>query len=131
MSETKMHFRTDGWHIADLKTKGEPYDDFYSKALWDSIPPATPGDVWRVLWSTGPIAGYAIGCPLCTQIHAWTSALNCSNKTHTGSCAHSGVGSCWTWTGCAEDGTLSANPSLYAVRACGWHGWLRNGVLIG
>lgn len=55
--------------------------------------------------------------------------------THTSSgtkCQHSGVGSCWVWTGSAEANTLHASPSLHALKekgACGYHGFLQNGIL--
>lgn len=100
------------------------------------VPPAAPGDTWEVRWHVagrigepgyvpGPIAGYAICCPKCRQVHDWTLALNCRP------CPHSGNGSCWTWTGDATAGTLTASPSLHAIGACGWHGFLRNGRMLG
>lgn len=105
-----------------------------------SVPPADPGDTWCVRWRghgivgtpeylPGPIAGYAICCPGCHQVHCWTSATNCGPRNEYGSCPHNGTGSCWTWTGSAEANTLTASPSLYASNACGWHGWLQNGQL--
>ncbi len=124
------------------------------------VEPAMPGDTWVSRWAKsdlqpdairhvvdglGPIAGYAICCPKCLHVHAWCSAHGCGfnpqtysyvdkdGKTVTGTvCGHSGISSCWTWTGSAEEGTLSASPSLHCVEAlggCGWHGYLTNGVL--
>jgi hypothetical protein len=43
--------------------------------------------------------------------------------------AHGLAGSCWTWTGSPEAGDLSATPSLAVVGECGFHGFLRGGVL--
>ena len=101
-------------------------------------PPAEPGDTWRVHWArtvdqVGPpaLAGYAICCPKCRLVHLWSSASNCASKNADGGCAHTGVGSCWNWTGSAEDNRLSASPSLYALHACGWHGFLTDGELVG
>lgn len=140
----KIRFRTDGWHFADLKAKGTTaatmrneygYNE-HDVARFEALPPAEPGDCWRVRWhkeeGDGPIAGYAICCPLCKNIHAWTTASNCASRLPGGSCQHSGNGSCWNWTGSAEDGTLTASPSLYcqeSLGGCGWHGWLQNGDL--
>jgi hypothetical protein len=128
-----MHFRTDGNHIADLKAQGIAYDEWYARALWDATPIAELGDTWRLTWyrryGHGPIAGYAICCPLCRQVHYWTTARNCTNP-----CPHQGNSSCWTWTGSAEENRLSASPSLYCVKeygGCGWHGFLTDGVLRG
>lgn len=159
----RMRFRTDGWHYADLKAQGwtwEKYAELYCdsscetvasiKAEWDAISPAQPGDVWRIRWhkegGEGPIAGYAICCIQCGQVHAWTTARNCSQKikrsyidSKTGqtveyeSCVHSGVGSCWNWSGSAEEGTLTASPSLMKItgpdQKCTFHGWLSNGQI--
>jgi hypothetical protein len=111
-------------------------------------PPAKPGDTWRSRWykanGEGPIAGYQICCPKCGEVHSWCTANNCSAPRRTfkwqdsagawhesSTCEHSGVSSCWQWTGSAEDNALSAQPSLLASGACGWHGFLTNGVLIG
>lgn len=146
--ETRIRFRTDGSHIADLKAQGKPYHPFYDQAIWDATPPAQPGDIWRVHWHAqdaegnhidGPFAGYYICCPGCRRVHAWTTANNCSTRRRQGSddgmtCDHMGKGSCWNWSGSAEAGTLTASPSLHSVQergGCGWHGWLQNGVLRG
>jgi hypothetical protein len=110
---------------------------FRTDGCFEPNPPAQPGDIWRLRWykqgGEGPIAGYAICCPKCGEVHHWTQAANCARTVDTSSgvkvCAHSGTGSCWTWTGSAEEGTLTADPSLHASGACGWHGWLKNGVL--
>jgi hypothetical protein len=123
----------------------------YHPEVWVPVPPAMPGDTWRLTWhpgadapegADGPLAGYAICCPLCLEVHYWSSADNCASKrpyTITGTdgkdyqgwtCDHiEARTSCWTWTGSAEGGTLSAYASLYARKACGWHGWLDTGVL--
>lgn len=132
----------------------------HEETLWFDPPelvgvePARPGDIWRVRWwvnveqaaagiTEGPIAGYAICCPKCLAVHQWTGATNCpqipwthtepDGRTYSGTkCRHSGTGSCWDWTGSAEDGTLSASPSLYCQESkggCGWHGYLTNGTL--
>lgn len=113
-----------------------------------ATPPAEPGDTWRLFFhhegeGDGPVAGYGICCPGCRQVHYWSSASNCEPKVQrTGrnpdgsefsywTCEHrERRESCWTWTGSAEEGTLSAYASLYAKGACGWHGWLRNGELV-
>lgn len=154
----RMRFRTDGDRYAEAKGLGRTFEQEHSckcgrddcplapsatnRALWDATPAAEPGDTWRVHWYrpidyTGPelLAGYAICCPGCRHVHRWTGALNCASKRERESgvvtCDHNGVASCWTWTGSAEDGTLTASPSLHAVGACGWHGWLQNGELRG
>lgn len=142
----RIRFRTDGPSIAELKGLGKPRPDYYDQALWDATPPAEPGDTWRMRWHggydkagnrlEGPVAGYAICCPQCREVHHWTTADNCATKgqnpEYPHSCLHSlsgSLGSCWIWTGSAEDGTLTAHPSLFASGACGWHGWLQNGDL--
>jgi hypothetical protein len=135
-------FRTDGFHIADLKAQGKAREEWFEATLWDPIPPAELGDVWRIHWAKcndaghtidGPLAGYAIFCPKCHTVHCWTTATNCAQKAGT-SCPHEGTGSCWTWSGSAESGTLTASPSLHCVLelgGCGWHGWLNNGEMSG
>lgn len=164
----RMRFRNDGWHYADLKSHGwrfaehlgEQGDYVYGswcktqeeldqdKKWWDEVPPAQPGDVWRVRWykqeGEGPIAGYAICCIGCGKVHSWTTANNCSQKYETSytdkdgehkyfTCPHSGTGSCWEWSGSAEEGTLTASPSLQVVAHkpgdCNWHGYITNGLL--
>lgn len=153
-----MRFRTDSAHIAELKRQGKTLEEstfggWPTLEEWNAVPPAAPGDTWRTRWykagtEEGPIAGYAIACSRCLETHRWTSALNCEPKipwsvswvddqgvTQTSSgthCQHSGVGSCWIWTGSAEANTLHASPSLHALKekgACGYHGFLQNGVL--
>lgn len=140
---TPIHFRTDSWHESQMRLKNDDKTidgwDFYSFEERNRIkvtPLPKAGDTWRVRWyrpvgeEEGPVAGYAICCPKCGDIHAWTTAINCTSPRENGSCSHSGTGSCWTWTGSAEDGTLTANPSLLVVTPeCGYHGWLQNGVL--
>ena len=137
MQPVTMRFRTDAVLVAELKGLGKSFEDYLGRfgdselrELWDSTPPAEPGDTWRSTWyGTGNVAGYMICCPQCREVHRWTTANNCASKQPGGSCSHSGLGSCWTWTGEAEQNTLTASPSLHASGACGWHGWLRNGVL--
>lgn len=148
--EVKMRFRTDGWNWAEMKRVGTGVSDLELKEFgWDAdaynnTPPAEAGDVWRIHWhkegGEGPIAGYAIACIKCDQVHSWTTANNCEPKiehkfkdvngneqTYT-TCTHSGVGSCWVWTGSAEDNMLTASPSLLS-NECGFHGHLQNGIL--
>lgn len=137
---TQIRFRDDSPHVAQMRFKGtpwEPYMDYITKESFDATPLPQPGDIWRSLWYQSPeekaagkprvIAGYAICCPKCGDIHVWTTATNCSSRKN-GVCSHSGVGSCWEWTGSAEEGTLTASPSLLC-HECGYHGWLRNGQL--
>jgi hypothetical protein len=139
---TRIHFRSDSWHIADLRAQGEPwvpYLDWMTPEQYAAVPPASPGDTWRVRWhggvdnpGGGPIAGYAICCPQCGRVHTWTGANNCSQKRPDGYCIHNGTGSCWVWTGSPEAVTLTASPSLHApteLGGCGFHGWLQNGIL--
>lgn len=155
---TRMRFRTDSEYAAGEHAKllagGKPwscanegYTCDYHREWWASTPPAEPGDTWRVRWhpdgeaktrgEEGPIAGYSICCPKCRQTHNWSTANNCASKREREggwiSCDHSGKGSCWTWSGSAEEGTLSASPSLFAngEGACGWHGFLIDGELHG
>lgn len=114
----QMRFRTDGYH---------------------NITDQQPGDVWRIHWykqdGQGPVAGYAICCPGCGKIHHWTTANNCKTKgqkdpAYPYMCTHSGVGSCWDWTGSAEGNTLTGRPSLQVTADdCHWHGYLTNGKL--
>lgn len=155
-----IRFRTDSALLAELHRReldGErprrcscrdPECHFHPER-WREVPPLEPGDCWRIHWKQtveqeargdAPVlAGYELGCPRCHRAHAWTTAHNCSTRRpipgEDGSpigytCAHSGTGSCWTWTGDAEAGTLTASPSLHATGACGWHGWLRSGQLV-
>ncbi len=149
----KMRFRTDGWHYADLKAAGETFESHYLETdpwrtdpviqkYWAETPKAEPGDVWRIHWYHRDendvqlddwIAGYAICCIGCSRVHCWTTALNCAQKTKEGSCVHSEAhGSCWSWSGSAEEGTLTASPSLQVVADrcpwhCGWHGYIQAG----
>lgn len=149
----KMRFRTDGWHYADLKVTGMTFEQYYgarvatdeARKYWDETPKAEPGDVWRIHWHHHVdgkqvddwIAGYAICCPGCSRVHNWTTALNCATSRGEGKCVHNSdrpYGSCWNWTGSAEEGTLSATPSLQVVKercewGCGWHGYITNGDL--
>lgn len=150
---TPMRFRTDSAFAATSKARlarglTSNWHNADDPDLKD-IEPARPGDVWRTRWyapegAEGPIAGYDIFCPNCYDLHCWTTATNCGTKrerTGTNSdgttftftaCDHSGTGSCWQWTGSAEDNLLTAHPSLHCQKefgGCGYHGWLQNGVL--
>lgn len=124
----RIRFRTDSAFLADdaaRLARGEETQWFTPDEL-QGAEPAVPGDCWRCFWLAGAFAGYAICCLKCLQVHHWTTATNCVP------CPHESVGSCWTWTGSAEDGTLTASPSLHCVAesgGCGYHGWLQNGVL--
>jgi hypothetical protein len=152
-----MRFRTDGNHLADLKAAGEsfeqhfPRDSFVDdsqyelwKQGWENTPKTEPGDVWRIFYHhevdgvqvDDQIAGYAICCIACGRVHVWTSARNCNQKVPMPwgeSCVHREAHtSCWTWTGSAEAGTLTAAPSLQVLKehclwGCGWHGFIQNG----
>lgn len=154
----RMRFRTDGSHYADLKANGwtfegdgekcygkcftDPKEYEEAKNCWDGTPKAEPGDVWRLHWGgkDGAIAGYAICCPGCGHVHSWVRATNCSQSVHKSwtdkdgiehpytSCVHEGVGSCWDWSGSAEEGTLTAAPSLLVQQDdCHWHGFIQGG----
>lgn len=145
MAEVKTTFRGDSWHYAELAGNPDKARELYGdnpEALAEILatPPARPGDLWRIKWhSPGtwpvPLAGYAIGCPRCGAVHCWTSANNCHVEEVGGLCVHERsqnggrLSSCWTWTGRAEEGTLTASPSLQDLGACGFHGWLQNGIL--
>lgn len=146
---TRMRFRTDNNTIALMKALGQPMirADWCTPEEWDATEPAQPGDVWRLRWyaqnGEGPIAGYAICCPKCLRVHHWSSAGNCGSRrerelpdgegTVGGKytmCDHQVArGSCWDWTGSAEENTLSETPSLLETGTCGWHGYLTNGEL--
>lgn len=153
---TRIRFRTDSvttaWRHAlvvagkeQLVGKGcptecgcdDPSTCALNPAFVRATPPAEPGDCWRLThFEGGALAGYAIACPQCREVHYWGSANNCgSRRPRDGggwACEHTGRGSCWDWTGSAEEGTLTASPSLLATAPalCGWHGWLRNGELV-
>ncbi|HVE79580.1 MAG TPA: hypothetical protein VNA89_11985, partial [Gemmatimonadaceae bacterium] len=75
-----------------------------------------PGDVWRIRWAAGQLAGYAICCPECGGVHCWTTARGCRvDVDASGDCEHRRAptyGSCWTRAGAPEQGTLSASPPL-------------------
>jgi hypothetical protein len=124
------------------------------KKYWEVTQKAEPGDVWRIHWYHRDeddkqlddwIAGYAICCIGCGRVHCWTSALNCGQRVQRSyvdtngntvpyeTCVHQEAhGSCWQWSGSAEEGTLTAAPSLQVVAdrcpwKCGWHGFIQNG----
>lgn len=147
-----MRVRTDSWYVAGWKRAAlvGGRDDVAEDILNDPIPAAELGDVWVIRFDGDstqshdgkpddwPIVGYAMTCPIesCEQgVHDWTWAHNCGQKLPEGGsrCAHMrDRTSCWTWTGSAEDGTLSATPSLHSptdLGGCGFHGYLTNGVL--
>ena len=110
---------------------------------------AQPDDVWILRQPPGdpcrrnyredhldwPIVGYALTCPqpaCATGVHAWDHAHEC--KACPGGCQKGPDRGCWDWSGSAYDNTLTANPSLHCVLelgGCGWHGWLRNGEMVG
>lgn len=149
------------WDGDGEKSYGKSYrgspDEAEAKKCFEETPKAEPGDTWRQFWShhdendkqiDDRLAGYAICCMGCGHVHAWTTASNCQfNLTehhYTDKdgkdvaykvCGHSGVGSCWVWTGSAEEGTLTARPSLqvtldkYEPGGCNWHGYIDNGDL--
>jgi hypothetical protein len=148
----RIRFRSDNRYIAEQKALGRGFERVASWAtrdLFDATPAAEPGDIWRVYWYSleapghlGPPAGYDICCITCRRVHSWNTATNCASRKPireegTGkvigyTCAHSGVSSCWQWTGSAEEGTLTASPSLYSredLGGCGYHGFLRNGEI--
>jgi hypothetical protein len=143
---TRIRLRTDHRYIAAMKALGKPRvesgDDptWCTQEEWDATPAAEPGDIWGpVEWygHPGSLAGYDIACPKCHDVHGWTTARNCSSRRALPgggfTCDHEAAhGSCWTWTGSAADGTLSASPSLHcdaSIGGCGWHGFLTNGEL--
>lgn len=140
-----MRLRTDsaiiaGWMRAH-EIKGcvkEPCDHIAHDPKYNTVAPAQPGDVWRMYAMVGDEAprqripiGYYLTCPEpgCDQGgHSWTHAYDCKGY------GHCSIGdSCWTWTGSPEEGTLTASPSLFSPKpfGCGWHGYLRNGVMEG
>jgi hypothetical protein len=140
----KIRFRNDSPHYAELAGNPEKASEWYKDdaetlAQISATPPAMPGDTWRLTWAgesdPAPLAGYAICCPRCREIHYWTTANNCHEEEVDGLCAHERstnggrLGSCWQWSGSAEEGTLTASPSLQSL-LCGWHGWLRAGELV-
>lgn len=114
----------------------------------DTHDAALVGDVWEVRrgqvnghlahshngdrdWAVG---GYALVCPVesCTYgVHSWTHAFDCpARETFGGRCKRGeGRQSCWDWTGSVEDHDLTADPSLQVLKACLFHGHLRQGVL--
>ena len=152
----KMRFRTDGWHFADKKAAGESFEDqcapsdpwlaldSEARKTWNETPKAEPGDVWRIHWKHDDgngnqiddwIAGYAICCIGCGRVHNWTGARNCPQKITKEwgeSCIHrENHSSCWDWSGSAEEGTLTASPSLQVIAdnpgECAWHGYIIQG----
>lgn len=109
---------------------------------------AEPGDVWVLRSAPGesgrswaedevtagwPIIGYGLTCPetKCEDgIHLWDHATGCPARFASGPCKNGGP-SCWTWTGQPEDDTLTGQPSLFMpTPGCGWHGYLRDGVMV-
>lgn len=100
--------------------------------VYEKVEPARPGDMWTCMFSDRGQAGYWLCCPKCGDLHAVTSASNCTEKGTFGGyvmCRHQHERiSCWTWSGSAENNTLTAHPSIHFVGECGWHGWLENGA---
>lgn len=136
-----MRLRTDSAHIAGWKRahrlNGCPHAGKSAECVCRSmkpenasVPEAEPGDVWRTREGSadGPVIGYGLTCPneRCDQgMHIWTHAYDCTDRTP----GHS----CWTWTGSPETDDLTATPSLHVMAelgGCGWHGWLRDGVMV-
>ena len=120
----------------------------------DSFEAAQDGDVWEVrgsptkpgtiAWTSvghedWPLVGYGLWCPneACVEgVHLWDHATDCPADTGKGPCKRnrpSGqVQSCWVWGGSIIHGTLTAHPSLFVDHeSCGWHGWLKDGVMTG
>ncbi len=137
----RMNFRTDSSHYAELGAEPEKAREWYADqpdvlAEIECTSPAQPGDTWRLTWAGEgeQLSGYAICCPRCKEVHRWTTANNCHEEEVGGLCVHERttqggrLGSCWQWTGSAEENRLTAHPSLMS-NACGWHGWLRDGEL--
>jgi len=81
----RIRFRSDSWWIAQCKFKGTVHADYMasSRDEWDAVPPPQPGDIWRSHWhgDEHALAGYAICCPKCGDVHTWTTATNCSFQT--------------------------------------------------
>lgn len=135
-----MRLRHDSPHIAGWRrarihkaTKPATADDHWTETEDErAVPSAKEGDVWALADRTG----YWLTCPRenCDQgVHLWHHGVDCPTHGVT-TPEHP---SCWTWTGSPEDGTLTANPSLQVLttangqptHGCGFHGWLKNGVL--
>ena len=83
---------------------------------------AAPGDAMVLEGRDGQVSGYAFRCPGC----GCKSALLLP---------HEGRGATPVWNVLAGDPRtgvgLTLWPSIHhaAPRGCGWHGWLRDGVL--
>lgn len=123
----------DAWRIGWYMQEGEATEDFirtYRRRYGDaSIPPE----------SNVPLAGFAICCIKCGEVHHWTSANNCSTRKQLppwkdqAGVEHPGGGytcqhiedrtSCWTWTLDADGRPLTARASLLC-HICGYHGFL-------
>ena len=88
-----------------------------------------------------PIIGFALTCPKQScefGMHVWDHAHECkAGHTVNGIiqlCQKGPNRGCWDWTGSPNNDTLTGSPSLHCVESfggCGWHGWLRNGVMVG
>lgn len=135
-----IRFRQDNPFVAAARVDHLVRWGDVEEEVWEATPPPCAGDVWSVYWATGTeegekrLAGYAICCPGCGRVHYWTTASNCSSAYSVEgggvTCDHvERRESCWRWTGDAQEGTLSAVPSLLS-RTCGWHGHLVRGRLI-
>lgn len=83
---------------------------------------AAPGDAMVLDGPAGGVSGYAFRCPGC----GCESALLLP---------HEGRGATPVWSVVAGDprtgAGLTLSPSVHhaAPQGCGWHGWLRDGVL--
>jgi len=142
-----MRLRRDNWHTAGQRRARDlgaldtsSWDREWAMRLFQ-VPAALVGDVWRVAVhdDDGRCHGFVLTCPVvsCDQgVHAWHHGSKCpARRSRSNPCAlgdRPGMDSCWTWTGSAEAGTLTATPSLHSPLAdggCGFHGFLTNGVL--
>lgn len=142
-----MRLRTDSWYWAGihravlngglgapaLQGWGELQSDF------DATPIAELGDVWRSGgFASNQFGGYVLTCPETVRcsvgVHPWWHAYDCPAGRLTDGVCKRGAGrdSCWDWSGSPENGTLTALPSLHVLverGGCGWHGYLRDGVM--
>lgn len=76
-----------------------------------------PGAVWFSEAGDSDVAALWFVCPCgCGEVARITVGI--AHKPHTG-------GPSWRWNGDAQGATL--HPSVNR-KACGWHGWLRDGV---
>lgn len=132
-----MRLRDDSVHIAGWKRAhallgchcGPEMNHVAHDPDLAGVEAAQPGDVWELRNKNGGLTGYGLTCPneQCESgAHAWDHARDCPLR------AAPDAPPCWAWTGSAEEGTLTASPSLHVVKewgGCGWHGFLRNGQM--